>query len=519
MTRNKESFQDWLHRLRSHAPPDVARKHVPEFLKDSRKIDVICSSCRSIPWEAIRDAVIDAGRSLHSPVPTVWFKQNCQRGWKEELFSFRHASMDAIIATASQGCHVCLLVLYLFYCPGSTQAPSVFRPYSPAALEIPARRYSDPWLDSYSQRVVFWILYKRNGRPPTGMLDFGHGAYRELVIALDPSAVSHPDLAQRRCPTIVSSCRHWLRTCTQTHTVCVTSDNYGPKLPHRVVFLDTHSGVLAPRLLVSGTKTGRYVALSHRWSTSRSVMLTSETQHELEQGIKIEDLSQTFQEAFQITSDLGFDYIWVDSLCILQDNKQDWAQQSSQMARIYSEASLTICAYTDKDGSGSCTGSYSTNLVDWPWQVTPDLYVYQGEDLDYIPEGTARTRAWIMQEEYLSRRVLYCGQNRSYWRCREMHSASDRPWAVTENLNKTPLDSFTGKVDLSVMTIQETHPVWQSIVHEYSLRDLSFATDTLPAISALAQRSQHLLNDSEKWHHMQLLTTWLDCGDNICQKH
>ncbi len=96
-----------------------------------------------------------------------------------------------------------------------------------------------------------------------------------------------------------------------------------------------------------------YIALSHCWGGKISPLLTTETLEPFQNRLSYAALPANFRDAIVITRELGIRYLWIDSLCILQDSKQDWQQESKMMAAIYRDSTLTISAMAS---SGSTQG-------------------------------------------------------------------------------------------------------------------------------------------------------------------
>jgi hypothetical protein len=69
-------------------------------------------------------------------------------------------------------------------------------------------------------------------------------------------------------------------------------------------------------------------------------------------SIDWDSLTKTFQDAILLTRILGMDYIWIDSFCIIQDDKSDWLREIPKMAGIYENAELVVSAAASKDGTG-----------------------------------------------------------------------------------------------------------------------------------------------------------------------
>jgi heterokaryon incompatibility protein (HET) len=98
-----------------------------------------------------------------------------------------------------------------------------------------------------------------------------------------------------------------------------------------------------------------YLALSHCWGIGPRFTLTFSSVAGLHEGIDISMLSKTFQDAISVTKrflvDFGIRYLWIDSLCIIQDSEIDWMRESAVMGEIYQNAFCTITATAGKDGN------------------------------------------------------------------------------------------------------------------------------------------------------------------------
>jgi len=132
--------------------------------------------------------------------------------------------------------------------------------------------------------------------------------------------------------------RMWLDRCMKTHTLCqppampdlsttpttgfrqLRPENPRPErfreLPTRVLdvrALDTPSGI---RLVDGAGRFGSYVTLSHVWGQLHIIITKKATIQDRRTCIKIEDLSNTFRDAVEITRQIGVSYLWIDSLCM-----------------------------------------------------------------------------------------------------------------------------------------------------------------------------------------------------------
>jgi hypothetical protein len=109
--------------------------------------------------------------------------------------------------------------------------------------------------------------------------------------------------------------------------------------------------------------TGRYVALSHCWGTGNHILQTTRENYQQRlEGILEQDLPKTFLDAVQITRGLGIQYLWIDSLCVVQDDLVDWESEAAKMANVYSGAWLTISATQASDSNLGCLTQIWTKL-------------------------------------------------------------------------------------------------------------------------------------------------------------
>ncbi|KAE8313213.1 heterokaryon incompatibility protein-domain-containing protein [Aspergillus transmontanensis] len=277
--------------------------------------------------------------------------------------------------------------------------------------------------------------------------------------------------------------RHWMQICDESHLSCKRT---GSILPTRVIQLQIIHEELKARLLVTNGEEARYAALSHRWSCSTSLTVTTHNLERLKKGIDFSELSHTFREALEIAAGIGLQYIWIDALCILQDDDHDWARESAKMGDVYRHAAITINAFASADGMGQCTTAYPpTNLVDYACRIGGEVYVHEedGGFADvYELEGIIQTRGWVFQEEQLSPRRLYCGQHHLVWKCAEMWARNDRPCGFSGEVFDKPFMST-----YPCSNWKFAYRQWRRMVQSYTRHNLTYAAkDKLPAISGLA---------------------------------
>jgi hypothetical protein len=144
--------------------------------------------------------------------------------------------------------------------------------------------------------------------------------------------------------------QHWLGLCDSHHKCAPIL----PELPTRVLDLGEESYPKWIKLVETKGCKGRYIALSHCWGSSHRITTTQSTFEARKRGMSIAELPSTFQQAALIAKSLGVTYLWIDSLCIIQDSPSDWEYEASRMGDVYANSYLTIAASSSLDDSSGC---------------------------------------------------------------------------------------------------------------------------------------------------------------------
>lgn len=191
---------------------------------------------------------------------------------------------------------------------------------------------------------------------------------------------------------------------------------------------------------------------------------------------------------------LEVQYLWIDKLCIIQHDNDDWAREGSKMAKIFEGSFLTIEATMSKNDTKPLffnDETYDPSSKSYTgWMEDGTSYtVYFRKPFNYHPaDGPKRdlkecplmTRACIYQERLLSPRILYFGEELS-WECREASVCECSE--VRKGVKNDHSLSLT--LDCS---IEKRHLQWQKMVEEFTWLQLSYEDDRLPAFSGLAQQ-------------------------------
>lgn len=294
--------------------------------------------------------------------------------------------------------------------------------------------------------------------------------------------------------------KNWLDVCVSQHAECSLSlDTPLPRLPKRVIDVGNESK--GPRLRKSDNLSGLYATLSHRWGDSSPLTTTKATLKNRLQGIPLSSLPRTFQDAVLITRQLGLQYLWIDSLCIIQDDTIDWEIESVKMASIYQGAQFTIAAAAAQDGHGGCLfprkpavkleleSPKSPQRSAKPGTDTPIVYLrIQASENRSIAQSSLGRRGWALQEALLSRRTIYFAQDQIFWQCARRTVSEDGTLDLQYRTAKE-LWKFKSQNrrrnshDPSVQT--SLRNIWWKLVEDYSSRQLSRKTDKLAALAGI----------------------------------
>ncbi|KAI8651876.1 HET domain-containing protein [Fusarium sp. Ph1] len=307
--------------------------------------------------------------------------------------------------------------------------------------------------------------------------------------------------------------RSWLKECQEKHTHCLGREYRPAELPTRVVDVGVapvgiESHLDNVRILCSKGRRADYIALSHCWGGMIKTVLKESLLVEFQKAILTSSLPRNFRDAIAITRKLGIRYLWIDSLCIIQDSRSDWEKESKTMGHIYQGAFLTISAMAAEGSEGGILGPWPT--IDFPKATTlrvfprgdennavVRLHLDHGENFPSWSQETTQSplnsRGWVLQEKILSPRNLYFGSKMIYWKCPEVLQGSDG--APLLKVHPNPIEEYR-QIDAIIHPNTQHEPpgddprpllnTYYRVVEEYTNRKLTVASDKLPAIAGIA---------------------------------
>jgi hypothetical protein len=341
-----------------------------------------------------------------------------------------------------------------------------------------------------------------------------------------------------------SQIRTWLQECETHHGTACRPATPGP-LPSRLIDVshsdDDHLRLYCPPPDHNPESTIRYSALSYVWGTDPQPFQTttaSLTARLSNSGFPLASLPQTLQDAVRVTQALGIPYLWVDALCIVQDDTADKYAELGKMSAIYQGAFVTLVAARargvgegflsprDKDEKSEEEGGLWKALVplDYPLADPNAKDLKEAGSLARTERGTlylleeevnmagswkdpVAERAWCLQERVLSPRLLSYGRWPT-WRCNRM-VASDGGYYSEEGkvggevekavrrltqamVANSGLEGGAGSAWMDHFRTAQLLQTWRGLVEDYTQRKLTVSSDRLPAIGGIARELSRL---------------------------
>ncbi|KAH6697191.1 heterokaryon incompatibility protein-domain-containing protein [Plectosphaerella plurivora] len=284
----------------------------------------------------------------------------------------------------------------------------------------------------------------------------------------------------------------WLAECTARHPECQKQDFFATQIgkngeprrgrgdfPTRLLCIEDD----CLRLLDGPGVTDEYVALSYCWGTSGQLTTTTGNIAAHRRGIPFADVPLTQRQAAAATRKLGMRYLWVDALCIVQDDKDDWGREAPQMGLIYHNASVTIAAA----GSSSSAGGLFHQRTARPAPVSVPYQSSTGERtmliaplgdgfVEALDHSVWNSRGWVYQERILSRRIVEFSTSQIFFEC-QRHSIGE---------DGLPVMSIEKRLAAGRM-LNGLESLWCGLIQGYTARSLTCADDRTMAIESLAR--------------------------------
>ncbi|MBE3044580.1 HET domain-containing protein [Candidatus Bathyarchaeota archaeon] len=287
--------------------------------------------------------------------------------------------------------------------------------------------------------------------------------------------------------------RDWITTCDGKHARAAGTEL--GSLP--LLFIDVDKMCVVP--MSPGPV--RYIALSYMWGKDQPVKLKKENYdlHTTPGGFSRSKglaLSRTIQDTIRAAELLGCRYLWIDALCVIQDDPAHLKANVGSMDKVYAGAWLTIIAAAGDNADGGLPGVYpdfpraETQLrVKIPQESGKTIAV--GNMLDSAKAAlnfsTWDTRGWTYQERVLSHRLLSFTHSQVYFYCDRGCSCREDMYPLTGPDDDDAADTFNSGYELS-FEYDDIFTIYASAVARYTQRQLTQRSDKINGFQGLLNR-------------------------------
>jgi hypothetical protein len=310
---------------------------------------------------------------------------------------------------------------------------------------------------------------------------------------------------------MVEQSKRLLKECTTQHAgTCPSELDELPILPSRVLDVNSDETSKGVGLHISApNERAQYIALSYCWGDPPHLYVTTKAALENSSIIDWVQLPATIKDAITVTRSLGIQYLWIDALCIIQDDEADKTEQIKSMGQIYKNATVTIAAASSNGVHTGFLDDRKVPCIQFPVlsQTSPSVIgkLWIHENTVEATDEPLDKRAWTLQEALLSPRILYYGSKDLMWKCQRLPFQP-----VIESHNLYSKSNLWGNFHLhrlpstiwwksSVDPSQNSTSImecWGWILSAYSERKLSLAEDRFRALGGVVEELQRVSGDT-----------------------
>lgn len=292
----------------------------------------------------------------------------------------------------------------------------------------------------------------------------------------------------------------WIENC-RSHPLCnpVQTANTQAKWPARLVAVGSVGDAQVRICETSrlGFVKRSYMTLSHCWGKNGvPTRLMEENYARFLNGIQFGELPKTFRDAIDVTRKLKIPFIWIDSLCIIQNSYDDWIQESAKMQQVYQDSFLKLAAGASANSNGGLFYQrHPLSVVPWSVRLGANGYLTAGYISEHCDDRYAKlilnTRGWVLQEQLLARRTLVFGQKELHWDCSTCQASETFPDPNNRPISRWPDPIFRRDWQSLLggkLVDSKRQEAWNRLTWTYFERSLTHASDRLVAISGLAEQ-------------------------------
>ncbi|EDN95288.1 hypothetical protein SS1G_11165 [Sclerotinia sclerotiorum 1980 UF-70] len=365
---------------------------------------------------------------------------------------------------------------------------------------------------------------------------------QDSIAHQESNFIGRPISAQSDSADCYELAKQWLRVCSKDHHDC------GPiktRCPTRLINVGSAD---SNPFLDDNPDRGdcEWVALSYLWGGNGYLKLEEPTYQSLKSGIPVEDFPETLRDAVLTTREIGLKYVWIDALCIRQDSTDDWKAEAGRMRDVYAGATLTIVAANSNSTSAGIHFPRPENVcataqcsLPWDSETSVSLRLVSHISRQDAKSSLWYTRGWTFQEGLLSPRVLSYGKDQMTWECayhiedesgrvglldqkydskdllhklrkkqtnrmsRAMQSLTLQTYTFLSEVDnqRAKLGFPPQRISATGVNIQESWGMdpylrWSEMVEQFSIRNLTYKSDVLPALAGIAREFSTITKDT-----------------------
>ncbi|KAH7395597.1 heterokaryon incompatibility protein-domain-containing protein, partial [Cadophora sp. MPI-SDFR-AT-0126] len=387
-----------------------------------------------------------------------------------EAVKVQHHETYQAFLKAAQGCRLCCLIV---------QSLGKFRDrivgiQCSCSQELKIRVEYFQYGQSNAEADLYFELFRNRGNPVNSDRETsGRSIFRDPVEA------------------VIGVALPWISDCQNTHVKCHQNDQ--GHLPTRVMDVGEDGDDVILR--ESKDISGKYAVLSHCWGNERALTTTTASIKQHMKVILFSGLPATFLDAVKITRMLGIKYLWIDSLCIIQDQLSDWEHESAKMHEYYRNSYVTIAALDSKNSFAGILHQREVRSIQLLGSGKLFLRRKMPTARSIYENSILESRAWCLQERLLSTRVINMGKSEILFECRTGHQRESSALLgdsfATQGFYRFGPDRLKRVLDgleSDPKSAERAPGVWYDLVQQYSRRNLTNPEDMLPAILGVAEQ-------------------------------
>lgn len=436
---------------------------------------MLCDLCRAF------------AQSVRKPDSRPFWKWNNDQKW----FQYEHGPLCVIEKSARAGCQFCRFFVAAYrWCDPPPEGKDREKP---------------SWISTYrglNDGVPAWFSFRASSIDSPGRLF--ELCYVDHIHT--PGISDRAEIQIQNDPLLPASIQHarsWLLQCESGHDRCRRKAS---RLPTRVIDVGDWTTGYKVRLLETHGGTGRYLTLSYCWGPGLPHRTTVENYSSSLSSIRFDDLPKTLKDAIEYTRMLGLRFIWIDSLCIIQDDQNDWKREAAKMSWIYQGATLSLSILD----AANCEEGFllPQTLSKRPENQNDSVTTFLRRPLDNrghdlaLRDSALEKRAWTLQERLLAPAVLDFAVDGLYWQCYTGSASLDEPDIKPLQADVWPIAPMEDKIAFNMrlkmhsgLQAPDAASSWYSLVESYTKRALSRESDRFAAIQGLATRYQSFRSD------------------------